>query len=46
LCVWRSEVIDASLTNRIQEIEEKISDTTENINTTVKDNVKHNKLLV
>jgi uncharacterized coiled-coil protein SlyX len=35
----RPEVIDASITNRIQEIEERISgveDTIENINTTVK----------
>jgi hypothetical protein len=36
----RSGVIDASSTNRTQEIEERISgaeDTTENINTTVKE---------
>jgi len=35
----RSEVIDASITNRIQEIEERISggkDTVENFDTTVK----------
>ena len=39
----RSEVIDASITNRIQEIEERISgaeDTIENIGTTVKENAK------
>jgi uncharacterized coiled-coil protein SlyX len=44
----RSGVIDASITNRIQEIEEKISgaeDTIENIDTTVKENVKCKKLL-
>jgi len=44
----RSGVIDASITNRIQEIEERISeaeDTIENIDTTVKDNVKRKKLL-
>jgi predicted nucleic acid-binding Zn-ribbon protein len=37
----RSGVIDASITNRIQEIEERISgaeDSIENINTTVKEN--------
>ena len=39
----RSGVIDASITNRIQEIEERISgaeDTIENIDTTVKENAK------
>jgi wobble nucleotide-excising tRNase len=44
----RSGVIDASITNRIQEIEERISgaeDTTENIDTTVKENTKSKKLL-
>ena len=43
----RSEVIDASITNRIQEIEERISDadTIENIDTTVKENAKYKKLL-
>jgi len=44
----RSEVIDASIPNRIQETEERISgaeDTIENIDTTIKDNVKHQKLL-
>jgi hypothetical protein len=44
----RSGVIDVSITNRIQEIEEKISgaeDTIENIDTTVKENAKSKKLL-
>ena len=44
----RSRVIDASITNRIQEIEERISgaeDTIENIDTTVKENAKCKKLL-
>ena len=44
----RSVVIDASITNRIQEIEERISgaeDTIENIDITVKENVKSKKLL-
>ena len=44
----RSGVINASITNRIQEIEERISgaeDTIENIDTTVKDNGKQKKLL-
>jgi len=44
----RQGAIDTSITNRIQEIEERISgaeDTIENINTTVKDNVKHKTLL-
>ena len=39
----RSGVIDASITNRIQEIEQRIShaeDTIENIDTTVKENTK------
>ena len=39
----RSGVIDTSITNRIQEIEERISgaeDTIENIGTTVKENIK------
>jgi hypothetical protein len=43
----RSRVIDASNTNRMQEIEERISgakDTIENIDTTVKENVKFKKL--
>ena len=44
----RSGVIDASITNKIQEIEERISgteDTIENIDTTVKENAKRKKLL-
>jgi uncharacterized coiled-coil protein SlyX len=44
----QSGVIDASITNRIQEIEEKTSgaeDSIENINTTVKENAKCKKLL-
>ena len=42
----RSGVIDASITNRIQEIEERISgaeDTIENIDTTVKENTNAKK---
>jgi len=44
----RSGVIDANITNRIQEIEERIlgaEDTIENIDTTIKENAKHNKIL-
>jgi chromosome segregation ATPase len=44
----RSGVIQASITNRIQEVEERISgaeDTIENIDTTVKENAKSKKLL-
>jgi uncharacterized coiled-coil protein SlyX len=44
----RSGVIDTSITNRIQEIEERISDaeaTIENIATTVKENAKCKNLL-
>jgi predicted nucleic acid-binding Zn-ribbon protein len=44
----RSGVIDTSITNRIQEIGERISgaeDTLENIDTTVKENEKCKKLL-
>jgi chromosome segregation ATPase len=44
----RSGVIDASITNRIQEIEERIlgaEDTIENIDTTVKENEICEKLL-
>ena len=44
----RSGVIDMSITNRIQEIEERISgaeDTIENIDTTIKRNAKRKKLL-
>ena len=43
-----SGVIDASITNRIQEIKERISgaeDTIENIDTTIKENVKCKKIL-
>jgi len=42
----RSGIIDVSITNRIQETEERISeakDTIENIDTTFKDNVKWKK---
>ena len=42
----RSGVIDASITNRIREIEERISgaeDTIEKIDTTVKENAKSKK---
>jgi predicted transcriptional regulator len=44
----RSGVTDASITNRTQEIEERISgaeDTIENMDTTIKENVKCKKLL-
>jgi uncharacterized coiled-coil protein SlyX len=44
----RSRVMDISISNRIQEIEERISgaeDRIENIDTTVKENVKCNNLL-
>ena len=44
----RSGVIDTSITNRIQEREERISgpeETIENVDTTVKESAKHNKLL-
>jgi hypothetical protein len=44
----RSGVIDASITNRIQEIEERISsadDSIENMDTTVKENAKCKKIL-
>jgi predicted nucleic acid-binding Zn-ribbon protein len=44
----RSGIIDASITNRIQETEERISgteDTIENIDTTVRENSKGKKLL-
>ena len=44
----KSGAIDASITNRIQEIEERISgaeDTIENIDTTIKENVKCKKIL-
>ena len=44
----RSGVIDASITNGIQEIEERISgaEDIENIDTTVKENTKCKKLLI
>jgi hypothetical protein len=44
----RSGVTDASISNRIQEIEERISgtvDTIENIDTTIKENAKCKKIL-
>jgi uncharacterized coiled-coil protein SlyX len=44
----RSGIIDARITNRIQEIEERISgaeDTIENIDTTIKENTKSKKHL-
>jgi chromosome segregation ATPase len=44
----KSGAIDASITNRIQEIEERISgagDTIETTNTTIKENVKCKKIL-
>ena len=44
----RSGITKVSITNRIQETEERISgaeDTVEEINTTVKENSKHKKLL-
>jgi predicted nucleic acid-binding Zn-ribbon protein len=44
----KSGAIDASITNRIQEIEERISgaeDTIENIDTTIKENVNCKKIL-
>ena len=45
----RSGVINASITNKIQKTEEKISgaeDTIENIDTTVKENTKSKKFLI
>jgi chromosome segregation ATPase len=42
------EIIDASITNRIQEMEERISgteDTIEKIDTTIKENEKYKKIL-
>jgi len=45
----RTRVIDPSISNRIQEIEERLSgaeDTTEIMDTSIKDNVKHKKLLI
>ena len=45
----RSGVIDASITKRIQEMEERISgaeDSIENIDTTIKENAKSKNLLI
>jgi hypothetical protein len=45
----KSGIIDASISNRIQEIEERISgaeDSKENIDTTIKENVKCKKNLL
>jgi predicted nucleic acid-binding Zn-ribbon protein len=45
----RSGITDVTITNRIQEIEERISCveyTVEEIDTTVKENSKHKKLLI
>ena len=45
----RPGVTDASVTNRIQEIEEKITgkeDSIENIDTTIKENTKSKKILI
>ena len=44
----KSGTIDASISNRIREMEERISsteDTTENIDTTIKENVKSKMIL-
>jgi predicted nucleic acid-binding Zn-ribbon protein len=44
----KSGTIDSSITNRLKEIEERISgaeDTIENIDTTIKENVKCKKIL-
>jgi DNA-binding FrmR family transcriptional regulator len=41
----RSAVIDANITNRIQEIEERISGANDTIETTVKENAKCKKIL-
>jgi len=44
----RSGVTDASITNRMKDIEQRISgaeDTIENIDTTIKENVNHKKLI-
>ena len=41
----RSGIIDANITNRTQEIEDRISDIIENTDTTVKENAKCKKLL-
>ena len=45
----KSGAIDASITNRIQEIEERISgagDTIENIDTTIKENATYKEILI
>jgi chromosome segregation ATPase len=45
----KSGTIDASISNRIQEMEERISgakDSIENIGTTIKENKKHEKILI
>ena len=45
----KSGTIDASISNRIQEIEERISgaeDSIENMDTTIKENAKHKKILL
>jgi chromosome segregation ATPase len=44
----KSGIIDASISNRIQEMEERISgaeDSTENVGTTIKENAKYKKIL-
>jgi predicted nucleic acid-binding Zn-ribbon protein len=44
----KSGNIDVSISNRIQEMEERISgaeDSTENISTTIKENTKHKRIL-
>jgi hypothetical protein len=44
----KSAIIDASISNRIQEMEERISgaeESIENIGTTIKENVKSKKIL-
>jgi hypothetical protein len=44
----KSGTIDASINNRIQEMEERISsaeDSIENMGTTIKENAKHKKIL-
>ena len=45
----RSGTIDGSISNRIQEMEERISgaeDSIENINPTIKENKKHKRILI
>jgi hypothetical protein len=44
----KSEAIDANITYRVQEMEERISgteDSTENLDTTIKENIKCKKIL-